>query len=124
MKPLYESSFSVQRAVKILFIVVLAGLMLTYAYYQARNLINGPSIELSSEPSTLQHERTITLAGHTKNITALSINGNPVYTDEKGDFSRRLVLENGYTIMTIEARDRYGRETSLTRSFVYIGEQS
>ena len=48
------------------------------------------------------------------------MNGRPIVTSETGVFREPIVLENGYTIMRIEARDRFGRITFLERPFVYI----
>lgn len=99
------------------FVVVL--LVMAYILFQARFLIIGPQIVLTSNPSQMQNERTIELVGHTDNISHLWLNGRAIFTDPQGNFSTRVVLENGYSEVTLEAQDRYGRRTTLTRSFVY-----
>ena len=76
-------------------------------------------VQLTTEFKPVYNERIIAVDGQAENITDITLNGRPIYTNESGVFSEKLVLENGYTIMTIRARDRYGRETTLTRSFVY-----
>ena len=107
-----------------LFVAILCGGIAVYIGYQARHLVSGPQITLLDTLSTVQHDGTITLHGMTENITALTLNGKPVFTDEHGAFEQTLVLENGYTIMTLHARDRYGRNTSHSRPFVYTPQQS
>lgn len=87
--------------------------------FQARFLIIGPEIVLENEPSVQQNERIITLSGTARNITHLWLNDRQIYTDENGHFKEALVLGNGYTITTLKAKDRYGRETKVVRSFVY-----
>ena len=119
MSPLVLKTVSIERPLKKAFFVALAVLFVAYAYFQARNLILGPSITLTSDPAVVQHERSLSIIGSAHNITALTLNGLPIHTDEAGVFAHTLILENGYTIMTIAAEDRYGRVTSLTRSFVY-----
>jgi hypothetical protein len=90
-----------------------------YILFQARFLIAGPQITLINEAATLQNERVISLEGTAYNITHLWLNDRTIFTDESGHFKEALVLENGYTIATLRAKDRYGRETRVERPFVY-----
>lgn len=90
-----------------------------YVLFQARYLITGPQIALAPEPTIVQQERVVTLSGTAYNIARLYLNGRPIFTDEQGAFEEALVLENGYTVATLRAEDRYGRSTRVERSFVY-----
>lgn len=99
--------------------VLLILLVLAYVLYQARLIITGPSITLSEVPETVQNERTVILTGEARNIAAITLNGRTIYTDERGTFEEAVVLENGYTIATLEATDRYGRTTRVEQPFVY-----
>lgn len=90
-----------------------------YVAFQARFMIEGPRIVLSPEPQVIYQDRVITLTGKTENITSLTVNGRPIATDPEGNFSEPVVLENGYTIMSIDARDRYGRTVHIERPLVY-----
>lgn len=94
-------------------------LIVGYILFQARFLLAGPQITLIDEPGVQHNERTIFLTGVTHNITYLWLNDRPIYTDSAGNFKEALVLENGYTITTLRARDRFGRETRVERAFVY-----
>lgn len=100
-------------------VVVIVFLVLAYVVFQARFLLIGPQIALTNDPTLRQSERVVTLTGNTKNISHLWLNGRSIFTDPEGNFSTDVVLENGYTVTTLEAEDRYGRRTSLTREFVY-----
>lgn len=93
--------------------------LLFYAVFQARFLIVGPQIALAVEPEPHQNDRQIFLEGTAYNISRLWLNDRQIYTDAQGNFKEALVLENGYTISTLRAEDRYGRSTDLTRSYVY-----
>lgn len=94
-------------------------LLLAYLIFQARFLLQGPVITLSSEPTVIQNDRMVMLTGAVRNITHLTLNGRQIFTDELGYFDEALILENGYTIVTLAATDRYGRKTTVTRPFVY-----
>lgn len=106
--------------IRLVLIVGIISLFVWYVFFQARLVIAGPSLMLMNEPGITHHERAITISGKAENVIAISLNGRPVFTDDDGNFTESLVLENGYTIMTMVAEDRFGRQASLERSFVYI----
>ena len=119
---MFISSFnriSARGVVKYTLVVLFVGCLLLYITFQARFLIVGPEITLMNEPASVQNSPTITLTGTARNIAKITLNGRQIFTDQSGYFSEALVLENGYTIATITATDRYGRETNVVRSFVY-----
>jgi len=99
--------------------LVIIGLVLAYILFQARFLIAGPQIIIRDNLTSQHSTRTITLEGTAYNITHLWLNDRQIYTDESGNFREALVLENGYTIATLRAKDRFGRITTVERPFVY-----
>lgn len=119
MTPLSRTAIHTEHILRTLLILVLAALFIAYGYYQARNLIQGPSITLTHIPDRVTDERAFTLTGTARNIVSLTLNGKPVYTNEQGDFTHKLILESGSTIMTLTAEDRYGRTTSVRETLVY-----
>ena len=94
--------------------------VLGYVIFQARFLIVGPQITLTETPPPINNVRLVALSGTAFNITRLWLNDRQIYTDPDGNFKEAFVLENGYTITTRRAEDLYGRETTITRSFVYL----
>lgn len=100
---------------------VIVGLivLIGYVMFQARFLLIGPQIVLIEELDQHHNSRTVTLTGQTYNISHLWLNNRSIYTDANGRFEEALVLENGYTIATLQAEDRYGRITKVVRPFVY-----
>jgi hypothetical protein len=119
MYELPRESFEIRSLLKVVALITALLLIIAYIIFQARFLIIGPEITLHTEPAVQQNERIITLSGQARNITHLWLNDRQIYTDEQGNFTEALVLENGYTITTLKAKDRYGRETKVVRSFVY-----
>lgn len=90
-----------------------------YTLFQSRFLIIGPQVVLTTEPDTVQNERRIFLEGTAFNISRMWLNDRQIFTDAQGYFKEALVLENGYTVATLRAEDRYGRTTNVERSFMY-----
>jgi hypothetical protein len=110
---------SFRTIMKLALLVIGVLLVVGYVLFQARFLIMGPQIALTEGQTQLHNERQIVLTGTAFNISHLWLNDRPIYTDPDGNFKEALVLENGYTIATLRAEDRYGRETTVTRPFVY-----
>ena len=105
--------------IRTLFILGIIGLFGWYLSYQARFILEGPVVEFEELPAFTQSERQVVLEGQARNIVALTLNGREIYTDQSGYFKEALILENGYTVATITARDRYGRTRSYEEAFVY-----
>lgn len=99
--------------------ILLFSALVWYVLFQARLVLSGPMLALDDNLASVYHTPTVDISGTAQNVTAITLNDRTIYVDEYGRFSEQLVLENGYTIMTIRARDRYGRETSVEHPFVY-----
>lgn len=102
----------------LLILFVVAGL-LAYTGWQARFLLAGPQVNITTAPAFTQHDRVVYLEGNAENIVRMTLNGRQIFTDESGQFREMVVLENGYTTATIEAQDRYGRTVQTSQAFVY-----
>jgi hypothetical protein len=122
MSPLSTPTFTFRTALIYVLIAVCAALFIIYVLFQARFLIAGPQIFVKELPD-VQTERLIVLEGQAKNIVHMTLNGRQIFTDKDGHFKEALVLENGYTVATLQAEDRYGRKTDHTETFVFIKEE-
>lgn len=99
------------RSVRLMGAFIILGLFLAYVLFQARFLIAGPIVFIETPQSGSTVEAGgITITGEAKRISHLSLNGRPIHVDESGRFSERLLVPEGYTIITLTARDRFGRE--------------
>lgn len=94
------------------FIVALLVLLAVYSLYQARFLIFGPQVWITS-PTNGQtiEDSLVIIEGRAKNVAWISLNDHQIFTDENGKWSEELIVSDGISIMTIKARDRFGRET-------------
>jgi hypothetical protein len=95
-------------------------LVLAFIVFQARFLIIGPQITLTEVPNGPVSVPAIEIAGTAHNISHLWLNDRQIFTDAKGTFREKLILENGYTLATLRAEDRYGRVTRVTQPLVYV----
>lgn len=105
---------------KIFLISIFFFLILGYAFYQSRNLLVGPVIEVSEPQNgqTVNHQ-LINVTGATKNIKKITIDDRQIDIDESGVFSERLLLSEGYNIIKISAWDKFGKKTEKIIEIIY-----
>lgn len=121
MSPLRYKNLDLSKILRRIGISCMLLILGSYIVWQARFLIVGPEMSIKTL-ETIQDERVITLQGQVANVVSLQLNGSPIRVDPEGNFSTGLVLENGYTIARIDAKDRYGRSVSWEKGLVYNGE--
>ena len=91
----------------VLFFLILIG----YSIFQARFLILGPGLEIVSPKDGVSvWDPLIIIEGKAKNISWISLNGQQIFTDEKGQWKEKLIVSEGLSIMTVKVKDRFGRE--------------
>ena len=95
-----------------LFILVALSII-AYGLFEARRLIGGPSITIDTPiDGSATSTDVVTISGTAQNISFLTIDDAPAFTDEQGRFSERLSPPQGYAIFTVAATDRFGRRAS------------
>jgi hypothetical protein len=98
-------------------------LILGYAYFEARNVIQGPSIVVDTTEQVTVHESLILVRGVATNITELVMNGRIIPTTETGAFEEAHLLAPGYNRVVLFATDKIGRTTEKTVEVVYVPEE-
>lgn len=102
-----------QLSVTIIFVVLAIVLIGGYGLFEARKLIEGPDITIEYPIDGSSTSSTgVVIAGTAQNISFLTINDLPSYTDKAGNFSELLSIPPGFTVLTVRAVDRFGRRTS------------
>ena len=89
-----------------------------YGAVEAYPLLAGPSIELMSPANGAVLDDPVLIAGHAYRTTSLMLDGAPLTPDQNGAFRTTLAFPAGTSILTLSARDRFGRSTRLTRTIV------
>lgn len=94
----------------------LVGLLFTfivgYAYFRSRDAIWGTTIQASVSDGAVLESQLLTLTGSAPHSMRFTVNGREILLDKNGDFIDTLLLQDGYTILTLEASDRFGRTKS------------
>lgn len=113
-------NLNLKKLLKIAAFVTVFCIITGYSYYQSRNLMAGPKLEIESpvDGSTLASS-TVLVTGKTQNISYITINGRQIFTDENGDFSMNILLLKGYNTVTVSAKDKFGRSINKSIQLVY-----
>ena len=101
---------------KQLIVLVLIALV-GYGFLEARPLVAGPSLLITSPLDNASFPGgVVTVTGEARRTAGLTVNGAPLLHEESGRFSSALTFPRGGSILTFEARDRFGRTVTAVRS--------
>ncbi len=90
-------------------VILIAG----YVLYQARAIISGPQVSLTSPQSgSVVHSPLVSIEGSAKNISFISLNDRQIFVNSDGAFNEELLLAPGYNAWELEAKDKFGRTVS------------
>jgi hypothetical protein len=93
-------------------VVLVVLVIFSYGLFEARRLIEGPQISIKTPSNGSATSSTaVVISGTASNISFLTINDAPAYTDESGRFSLTLSPPTGYTVFVVSGVDRFGRRT-------------
>ncbi len=82
-----------------------------YGLFQARELFTGVSLSLSGIRDGMTYtEEILNIAGTAPRATTLSINGREIFINKTGAFAEKILLPDGYNIITIAAVDKFGNQ--------------
>lgn len=110
----------VKRWVTIWIALAAVTLVIGYGAYRAQSLVEGPDIGITSPITGATSTKSLVeVEGFAHNISFLTLNGDKIFTDESGVFKEKVLLSPGYNIMTLEAKDRFGRTAQKTLQLIY-----
>ncbi len=97
---------------KWLVIILAVAIIVIYGFFASRDLLRGPQITITTpDNGSVVTSPLVLIQGSTKNSKTISLNDRPIFIDTSGRFAEQLLLAPGYTILTLRAKDRFGRET-------------
>ena len=107
------TSRSIKHQLGIIGLVLLAAIIAGYGYFRARDLIHGVTISVSGVyDGEGVHDAYLPISGNARNAVHLTLDGRDIQIDQNGDFHEDIVLLPGYNVLTLDARDKFGKETS------------
>lgn len=100
--------------------VIAIAIVFGYGAFRAKALAEGPRLSIvSPRDGIATSSQLIEIKGTAKNISFLTLDGEKIFTDEAGMYDEKILLARGYNIITVEARDRFGRIARKTLQLTY-----
>ena len=110
---------SLRRVLVTLCIILSLAFLVTYGFFEARRFLQGPSVFIETPREGARIEGpAILITGVASNISFITLNGRQIYIDEEGRFGETLTPPPGYTVLTVDVRDRFGRVKRAVRTLV------
>lgn len=101
------------------FALVLLAITVGYGFFQARVLLQGPTLVVHSpRPGETVSGTLMDVSGNTEHVTHVRVNGQPVTMDISGKFTQKLVTPEGYGVVLVEATNRFGHHVEKRVEFV------
>ena len=95
-------------------------LLVVYGFFNAKDLILGPKIEIFNPVQNLETtNNTIIISGRAQNTAFISLNQKPIQVDKQGLFQEKLLLSPGSNIIEIKAKDRFNKEVLKSLNIYY-----
>ncbi|MEK7510875.1 MAG: hypothetical protein AAB582_01390 [Patescibacteria group bacterium] len=92
-------------------------LLVAYGLFRAYPLLSGPALTIDSPaPYTTIEGGSVTISGTARRTETLMLNSAVLLIDENGHFSTTLTLPPGDAILSLTARDRFGRSVHDMRT--------
>jgi len=91
-----------------------------YLGLHVKNILRPPSLSVV-EPTEgmVTQKNSIQVTGTTEPETKITINGENINNDEKGNFEQTILLSPGINTLVINAYNKHGKNTSETRHIIY-----
>lgn len=92
--------------------VVLILVVTGYGLWRSSDFLLGPKIIIEAPiDGGVVLSPIAKIKGRAERISAIFLNDQQIFTDNQGYFEETLLLAEGYNIIEIRAKDRFGRET-------------
>lgn len=113
--PFYSFSWMARNVLIALFLVVFIG----YLSWQVRGILTPPVLDVySPQEGFISGRAEATVQGKTEKECRLTINGQTVQVDERGNFTAPINLSTGVNTITLSATKKHGKTTTVTRHVV------
>lgn len=102
----------------LLIIGILVMLFVGFLLFQYRAAFIAPPLHITSPNQSAVVSQDITIAGRTDNEASVTVNNEAVSVNSHGEFIKRISLFPGKSTVVISSKNRFGKETIVTREVV------
>lgn len=102
------------------FIGILIFGFFSYLYFQYRNFVRAPELEIYYPPNSIVvNDPLIDITGKTDLDSLIYINNQRIFSNSDGTFATSLKLSEGLNTININSISRLGKETAVVRTIIY-----
>jgi cytoskeletal protein RodZ len=99
-------------------VCIVLSLIAFFIYQQYKGYLGVPNVTIESPKENATVSQDVTIVGQTDSDATLFVNTDTVALDQDGKFSKKLKLFRGEATITITAKNRRGKETTVVRHIV------
>lgn len=78
-------------------------------------------VKISATLETQKESPLTIIKGNASKATYISLNGREIFIDKNGNFSEEIVVLPGFSVVTLNARDKFGKTAEKKFEVVYEG---
>lgn len=78
-------------------------------------------VKISATLESQNDSSLTTIKGTASKATYISLNGREIFIDKSGNFSESIVVLPGFSVVTLSARDKFGKTAEKKFEVVYEG---
>lgn len=94
--------------------------VLVYTGFEIKKYATGPKLLITNpENGIVLSSSLLEIQGTAINVKQVTINDQPVFMDEQGNFKEKTLLSYGYNVIKIEGVDKFGRQTRKDLELIY-----
>ena len=97
--------------------IMLFSLIGIFAYTKMSFIVKGVQIQAKMESNA--GSSIVEIKGNAKNAVYLTLNGKEIYIEKNGDFSEPVALLPGLDVISINAKDKFGKSAEKKFEVVY-----
>jgi hypothetical protein len=111
---------SIRFYIKLISVVLVVVLLVGYTLLEAQNLFKRNNLTITNPDNGATLDKPlVNITGQARNVTSISLNGLPVFVDEDGNFEVPYVLAEGYNVVEVALKDKFGRVEKKTVELIY-----
>lgn len=97
--------------------VVLFGVIFTFTFVKMRMVVRG--VRIVAKIATEKDSSIVKVQGLAKNAVYLTLDGREIFIDKNGWFDEPTALSPGVSVVTLSARDKFGKTSEKKFELVY-----
>lgn len=98
--------------------------ILGYIWYQYDYLVGPPSLAvLNPDRDLATQDQNLEIKGRADYDSDLTINGESIYVNNDGAFSKKIDLVFGLNVIEVQAKNKYGKSSTIIRKVLFNGTE-